>query len=94
MGSRFSWRIGPSIPDCSKCSKRRSSRGLNVAHHPPLGQVPEHDRFDRLSSGSKDVVDTIKLVAYRAETAMAQVVRGMFVEPAHAPLQAPSGAWL
>lgn len=46
-----------------------------VAHHLPLGQVPEAERFDRLSSGSKDLVDTIKLVAYRAETAMAHVVR-------------------
>jgi hypothetical protein len=46
-----------------------------VAHHLPLGQVPEAERFDRLSNGSKDLVDTIKLVAYRAETAMAHVMR-------------------
>ena len=45
------------------------------AHHLPLGQVPEAERFSRLSSGSKDLVDTIKLVAYRAETAMAHVMR-------------------
>jgi hypothetical protein len=47
----------------------------HLDHHVALGQVPESERFDRLSSGSKDLVDTIKLVAYRAETAMAQVVR-------------------
>lgn len=46
-----------------------------VEHHLPLGKVPEAERFDRLSNGSKDLVDTIKLVAYRAETAMAQIVR-------------------
>ena len=46
-----------------------------MAHHLPLGQVPEAERFDRLSSGSKEKVDTIKLVAYRAETATAHVVR-------------------
>ena len=46
-----------------------------LAHHVPLSQVPEAERFDQLSSGSKDLVDTIKLIAYRAETAMAQVVR-------------------
>ena len=39
------------------------------------GKCRKSERFDRLSSGSKDLVDTIKLVAYRAETAMAQVVR-------------------
>lgn len=40
-----------------------------------MGQVPEAGRFDRLSSGSKDWVDPIKLVAYRAETAMAHIMR-------------------
>jgi hypothetical protein len=32
-------------------------------------------RFDRLSTQSKDLVDTIKMVAYRAETAMVQIGR-------------------
>jgi hypothetical protein len=55
--------------------QERKAQRAEVAHHLPLGQVPEAERFDRLSSGSKDLVDTIKLVAYRAETAMAHVVR-------------------
>jgi hypothetical protein len=58
----------------TQLQERKAERGA-VAHHLPLGQVPEAERFDRLSSGSKDLVDTIKLVAYRAETAMAQIVR-------------------
>jgi hypothetical protein len=53
------------------CKQQRAA----TEHHVPLGQVPEAERFDHLSSGSKDLVDTIKLVAYRAETAMAQVLR-------------------
>jgi hypothetical protein len=32
-------------------------------------------RFDRLSTQSKHLVDTIKMIAYRAETAVAQIVR-------------------
>ena len=32
-------------------------------------------RFDRLSTQNKHFIDTIKMVAYRAETAMVQVVR-------------------
>ena len=32
-------------------------------------------RFDRLSTQSKHFIDTIKMVAYRAETAMAQILR-------------------
>lgn len=55
--------------------KEKKAERASVAHHLPLGQVPEAERFDRLSSGSKDLVDTIKLVAYRAETAMAHVMR-------------------
>ena len=46
-----------------------------TAHHVPLGQLPKEEQFGRLSSASKDLVDTIKLIAYRAETAMAAVVR-------------------
>jgi len=55
--------------------QERKAEQAAQAHHLPLGQVPEAERFDRLSSGSKDLVDTIKLVAYRAETAMAHVMR-------------------
>ncbi len=43
--------------------------------HVPLSQVPPAERYTQLGTGSQDLVDTIKLVAYRAETAMAAVVR-------------------
>jgi len=43
--------------------------------HVPLSQVPPQARYTQLGGGSQDLVDTIKLVAYRAETAMAAVVR-------------------
>jgi hypothetical protein len=55
--------------------RERKVERAAVDQHLPLGQVPEAERFDRLSSGSKDLVDTIKLVAYQAETAMAHVLR-------------------
>jgi hypothetical protein len=38
-------------------------------------ELPEEARFDRLSTQSKHLIDTIKMIAYRAETAMAQIVR-------------------
>lgn len=44
-------------------------------HHVPLSQVKPEERYTQLGRGSQDLVDTIKLVAYRAETAMAAVVR-------------------
>jgi hypothetical protein len=55
--------------------QQRKTERAALPHHLPLSQVPEAERFDRLSCGSKDLVDTIKLVAYRAETAMAHIVR-------------------
>jgi len=43
--------------------------------HIPYKELPPEARFDRLSTQSKHLVDTIKMIAYRAETAMAQIVR-------------------
>ncbi len=38
-------------------------------------ELPKEARFDRLSTQSKHLIDTIKMVAYRAETAMARILR-------------------
>jgi hypothetical protein len=43
--------------------------------HVTLKELPESQRFDQLRTDKKHLVDTIKLIAYRAETALAQVVR-------------------
>jgi hypothetical protein len=43
--------------------------------HIPYKQLPPEARFDRLSTQSKHLIDTIKMIAYRAETAMAQILR-------------------
>jgi len=43
--------------------------------HIQYKELPEAARFDRLSTQSKHLVDTIKMVAYRAETAMVQIAR-------------------
>jgi hypothetical protein len=43
--------------------------------HVTYDELPNEARFDRLSTQSKHLIDTIKMVAYRAETAMAQIAR-------------------
>jgi hypothetical protein len=43
--------------------------------HIPFNELPEEDRFERLSMQSKHFIDTIKMIAYRAETAMALTLR-------------------
>jgi hypothetical protein len=43
--------------------------------HILLSELPEEERFQRLSFYSKDLLDTIKMIAYRAETAMVNILR-------------------
>jgi hypothetical protein len=44
-------------------------------HHLKWADMPEADRFERLAPSRKRLVDTVKMIAYRAETAMASIVR-------------------
>jgi predicted nucleic acid-binding Zn-ribbon protein len=46
-----------------------------VEHHITIAELPEAERFKQLSTQSKHLIDTIKMVAYRAETAMVQMAR-------------------
>ena len=44
-------------------------------HHIPVQSLPEKDRFTRLRTERKHFVDTIKMIAYRAETSLASLLR-------------------
>jgi len=46
-----------------------------VKRHITIAELPEEERFKQLSIQSKQLIDTIKMVAYRAETAMVQMAR-------------------
>lgn len=39
------------------------------------GELPEQERFERLPPSRRRLLDTIRMIAYRAETAMTMVVR-------------------
>jgi hypothetical protein len=41
----------------------------------PVKSLPEEDRFTRLSTERKHFVDTIKMIAYRAESSLASLLR-------------------
>lgn len=43
--------------------------------HIKLKELPQDERFQRLSSQSKDFLDTIKMIVYRAETAMVNILK-------------------
>jgi hypothetical protein len=46
-----------------------------TAHHIPVKSLPEEDRFTRLRTERKHFIDTIKMIAYRAETSLASLLR-------------------
>jgi len=43
--------------------------------HITVGELPKSQQFNQLHSSSKHFIDTIKMIAYRAETAMTNVLR-------------------
>ena len=45
-----------------------------IPHHLEWEQLEETDKFERLAPSRKQLVDTIKMIAYRAETAMASLL--------------------
>ncbi|WP_295448727.1 putative transposase [uncultured Thiodictyon sp.] len=50
-------------------------------HHLGIDELPEDARFRQLSTHSKQLVGTIKMIAYRAETAMANCLREHLTRP-------------
>ena len=44
-------------------------------NHLDWDKLPETEKFRRLAPSRKQLVDTVKMIAYRAETAMASIVR-------------------
>jgi len=47
----------------------------NIAHHISISELPVEDRFRALSTESRHLIDTVKMAAYRAETAMVHILR-------------------
>lgn len=50
-------------------------------HHIAIKDLPEDQKFKQLSTQSKHLIDAIKMTAYRAETAMANSLRGSMSHP-------------
>jgi len=58
-----------STVEALKKARKETPRHVNVL------DLPEEDKFKQLSTQSKHFIDTLKMIAYRAETAMANSVR-------------------
>jgi hypothetical protein len=47
----------------------------STPHHLEVKSLPEEDRFTRLRTERKHFIDTLKMIAYRAESSMASLLR-------------------
>jgi hypothetical protein len=64
-------RIEQLQPVLDQLKQRRKGTPRQI----PVQQLPEKDRFTRLRTERKSFLDTIKMIAYRAETSMASTIR-------------------
>ena len=63
------------IVETLKTTRKGTQRHVNVQ------DLPEEEKFKQLSTQSKHLVDTLKMISYRAETAMANSVRENLSHP-------------
>lgn len=52
-----------------------------TARHIPVKELPEEEQFKQLSTKNKYLIDTIKMIAYRSESAMADILRETMSHP-------------
>jgi len=52
-----------------------------TARHIRIDELPQEQRFRQLSTQSKHLIDAVKMIAYRAETAMANILRETIAHP-------------
>ena len=63
------------ITDLQAEREKRKAERKPLPKRVPIGDLPEPERFQRLLPERKHFLDTIKMIAYRAETAMVSVLR-------------------
>jgi len=63
------------IEDLDRQIQQLKAQRKQTPHHIAVKDLPESERFSRLLTERKHFIDTIKLVAYRAETSMASLLR-------------------
>ena len=61
--------------------KDLNQRSEGVPKHLDWEKLPQSEKFRRLAPSRKRLMDTVKMVAYRAETAMMAIVREVLARP-------------
>ena len=57
------------------------SQRKEIDQHIKIADLPEENRFSKLATQTKHFIDTIKMIAYRAETAMANILLEKIPKP-------------
>ncbi len=65
------------LQDIEKLKEKRKG----IAKHITVSQLPEAEKFAGLATQSKHFIDTIKMISYRAETAMSYVIKETMARP-------------
>lgn len=68
-------QLQEAIEDLDRQIQQLKAQRKQTPHHMAVKDLPESDRFSRLLTERKHFIDTIKLIAYRAETSMASLLR-------------------
>lgn len=67
--------LGEQIEQGARELEEIKAKRKQVAKHIQIKDLPEEDRFQKLAHRSKHFIDTLKIIAYRAETALADIIR-------------------
>ena len=68
-------QLREAIEALDRASQQLKEQRTQTPHHILVKDLPESDHFSRLLTERKHFVDTVKLIAYRAETSMASLLR-------------------
>ncbi len=64
-----------SIENMTKKIGKLKAKRKKAGKHIAIAELPKDQQFDQLKKGGKQFIDTIKMIAYRAETAVVNIVR-------------------
>ena len=72
------------IEDLEKQKKEVLAKRNSITYKIPFNELPENQKFDTSVNERKFFLDTIKIIAYRAETAMCNIIKKQMSNPQEA----------
>ncbi len=63
------------IMDEENVINKLKAKRKKISKHITFDRLPDEEKFEKLASGEKHFLDTIKMIAYRSETALVNIIR-------------------